>query len=332
MRVAIINDTRPTSHYGCLMVMKNLEVLLQQQGIEVVWTWPVSIDWRKHKSEILNKPQVDAVIVNGEGTIHHGPRRWQAQALAEFAEYAHDELKIPAFLINSTLYANNASLYEHLAFYDAIYVRDRASHNELNTFKIENIFVPDMTFAVSSNLESFQRKPICVVDSVMQKDVPFLKGFGKKHHADYCSMIVARPTNYSFWKRPRKYLLETIKWMMGERHRSLNPKAFESYLGQYQLVVTGRYHTVTMCLKNRVPFLALESNTPKISYLLKEVFGNTRRVISAKELNAVKLDDWNTYSNNEMEAIDTFLKRAECANFEMIQKIVVSIKNVSVQV
>jgi len=322
MRIAIINDTRSTNHYGCLMVMRNIEILLGSQGVDVVWTWPVGVDWRKRKSEIVNKPKVDAIIVNGEGTIHHGPRRWQAETLAEFAEFSKNTLKTPVFLINATLYANEKSLYDRLKFYNSIYVRDRMSHEELNNLNIENKFVPDMTFAVSSNLIPDQVKNICVVDSVMQTDLPFLRRFSKKHQADYCSMIVARPSNYSFLKKPRRFFLTSFKWLINERLRSLDPKDFERYLGHYKLVVTGRYHTVTMCLKNRIPFVALESNTPKISYLLNEVFGNTKRVVSVKDLDDINPEEWNEYSESEMIAINNFLKKAEDSNVEMIRKLV----------
>lgn len=321
MRIAIINDTRSTNHYGCLMVMRNLEILLKSQGAEVVWTWPVGVDWRKKIEQIVSKPKVDAIIVNGEGTIHHGPKRWQAEALAEFAKFSRSTLKVPVYLINATLYANENSLYDSLKFYNFIYVRDRVSHEELNKLKIKNKFVPDMTFSITSNLVPYQDKNICVVDSVMQTDVPFLKNFSKKYQADYCSMVVSRPGNYSFLKKPRRFFLTSFKWIIKERLRSLDPKEFERYLGHYKLVVTGRYHTVTMCLKNRIPFVALESNTPKISYLLNEVFGNTRRVLLVNDLEKIKLEQWNTYSEDELIAINGFLKKSEESNMEMIRNL-----------
>lgn len=319
--VAIINDTTPTNHYGCLMVMSNLRQLLHQEGVEVSWTWPVGKDWRKHKQVVLGFEKVDAIIVNGEGTIHHGPRRWQAQALVDFADFAHQELQVPVYLINATLFANEDALNQKLKEFDAIYVRDRASHEELNNIGIENSFVPDMTFALSSGLQHKHEKPLCVVDSVMQTDVPILKKFSKSYNADYCSMIVARPSNYSPWKKTRRFVLETWKWFFKERHRSLDPKEFEKYLGQYQLVVTGRYHTVTMCLKNRVPFIALESNTPKISFLLKEVFGDTSRVIAIEELANLDLAKLRHFSETEQQRMDKFLAKAIEDNQNMIRTI-----------
>ena len=94
IKVAIINDTRVTSHYGCMLVMENLLALLEKNDVEIVWTWDVSIDWRKYKSKIQNKPKVDAIIVNGEGTIHHSKDRKFAKALAEFAQFSKISLLI----------------------------------------------------------------------------------------------------------------------------------------------------------------------------------------------------------------------------------------------
>lgn len=322
IRVAIINDTRPTSHYGCLMVMKNLEALLTRFGAEVVWTWPVGVDWRKRKKHILNLPKVDAIIVNGEGTIHHAPRRWQAQALLEFASFAKGELKVPAYLINSTLYANNVSVLDNLKDYDRIYVRDRSSYDELSNQGVTCELVPDMTFAIDASIKYQPVKALCVVDSVMQSDLSTLKSFSKKNNADYCSMVVARPSNYSPWRKTRRFILETLKWFFKERGRTLNPEDFEKFLSQYQMIVTGRYHTVTMCLKNRIPFIALESNTPKISFLLKEVFGNSDRVISVKDLRNVNLNSWNSYTKYELRHIEAFINKAKDKNRKMIKEIV----------
>ncbi len=327
MRVAIVNDTRPTSHYGCLMVMKNLEILLQREGADILWTWPVGLDWRKHQAKIEAMPKVDAIIVNGEGTIHHGPKRWQAQALVEFADYAHQTLKVPAFLINATLFANDDALYNSLRQFDQVFVRDRASFDTLESYEIACTFVPDMTFAVSTDIEYKPQKPMCVIDSVMQTDVPFLKKMSQRYQADYRSMIVARPSNYSFWKRPRRFIMSCCKWAYTDRHFSLDPSSFEAYLAQYQFVITGRYHTVTMCLKNHIPFVALESNTPKIRFLLKEVFGSTRRMMDVHALNKINILEWQSFSDTEHAAIDVFLTNAKKANQQMIESIVCTVKD-----
>ncbi|MDR9500083.1 MAG: polysaccharide pyruvyl transferase family protein [Hydrogenovibrio sp.] len=327
MKVAIINDTRPTRHYGCLMVMTNLERLLQKHGVEVIWTWPVSQDWRKHKDKIEAMPEVDMILVNGEGTIHHAPRRWQAQALLEFAAFSHQTLKRPCYLINATLYANEDSCIAHLNDFDEIYVRDRASFETLTQQGVAARLVMDLTFAFEPSVP-YQPESgrICVVDSVMQTDVPWLKKFKKHWQCPYRSMVVARPDNYSFWKRPRKTIVETVKWFFRDRNRSLDPAEFETFLSGCELVVTGRYHTVTMCLKNKIPFVALESNTPKISFLLKEVFGHTDRVMPSKSLLTLNPQDWASFSKEEAMAMDRFLHQARVDNAAMVETLLAKTK------
>jgi hypothetical protein len=78
--IAIVNDTRITSHYGCMLVMENLLVLLVKNNVELTWNLDVSVDWRKHTNKILNKPKVvmdDAYcvlkgydLIDYEGLVH----------------------------------------------------------------------------------------------------------------------------------------------------------------------------------------------------------------------------------------------------------------------
>jgi hypothetical protein len=46
--ISIVNDTRITGHCGCMLVVENLLALLDKNNVEVIWTWDVSVDWRKH--------------------------------------------------------------------------------------------------------------------------------------------------------------------------------------------------------------------------------------------------------------------------------------------
>jgi hypothetical protein len=57
--------------------------------------------------------------------------------------------------------------------------------------------------------------------------------------------------------------------------------------------------------------VAVESNTPKISSLLSDVFGNTRRVVTVGEIEAAKLDQFAVWSAAEEEALERFLHYAE---------------------
>ena len=328
IKIAIINDTRITSHYGCMLVMENLLALLGKNNVEVVWTWPVSVDWRKHKKQIMKKPRVDAIIVNGEGTIHHSKDRKFAKALAEFAFFSNKILKTPSYLINSTLYENDAKEYESLSGYRAIYVRDKGSLQELESHKLVGKYVPDLTFAKNQRKypELLPTRGAVVIDSAIKQDNPLLKLFSEKNKVPFKSMIVARPGNAKFLRSPRPYTKNIIKYLKKDRKISRSPSAYISYLRNYGLVITGRYHTVSMCLKNKIPFVAIDSNTPKIRYLLSDALGQTDRNIKITGLDDLNISVGKEFSESEIGNMSIFLQAAEEMIDSMISNIVKDIK------
>lgn len=329
VKVAIINDTRVTSHYGCMLVMENLLTLLGKNDVEVVWTWAVSVDWRKHKKEIVNKPKVDAIIVNGEGTIHHSKERKFAKALAEFASFSNQTLKVPSYLINATLFKNDAQEYDKLKEYRAIYVRDKGSLQELNDYKLTGKYVPDLTFGKNDHKYSKLNpsKGAVIVDSAIKQDNPILKSFAEKYNVPFKSMIVARPKNAKFLRSPRPYVKNIIKYLSGDRRISTAPAIYINYLRDYSFVITGRYHTVSMCLKNNIPFIAIDSNTPKIRYLLQDALGETERNIQISGLKDLTSFEGKEFSQNELTSMNSFISTAEEMIDSMILSIVDDIKN-----
>ena len=48
--------------------------------------------------------------------------------------------------------------------------------------------------------------------------------------------------------------------------------------------MTGRYHTVCMCLKFQIPFLYITSNTNKIEMLLKDIGLKNSRLLPIDEM------------------------------------------------
>ena len=326
IRVAIINDTRPTHHYGCMLVMENLTRLLSEKEVEVVWTWPVGVDWRKHKRQIKKQAKVDAIIVNGEGTIHHSENRKHARALSEFASFAKTELDTPSYLVNATLHKNSAQAYENLKAYRLIYVRDKGSLEELRSYGLAGVYVPDLTFAKAGNYVYEPSKPACVIDTALKSEIPLLKQYCQKHGFDFRSMVVARPSNANFFRSPRPFVKNLFKWLMGDRNVSTQPSAFINYLAEPEMVITGRYHTVSMCLKNKIPFVAIESNTPKISFLLDDALKDCSRIIGFADLSHLDLETYRHYSQEELQHLQAFINRAESEIQHMMMTIIEDIE------
>lgn len=308
IKVALINDTRSHSHYGCSLVMDNLVQLLQQYGFSVEWSWPVHKDWRLHQQELLELPKVDMVIVNGEGTINNSHRKKYAQALIEFAEFSCEHISPYCYLINATLFNNAELSYQQLKTYRAIFVRDRASLKELREQGCDGRWVPDLTFyGAASTACNHVGNGVAVTDNTLRPMAKRLKGYAQEKGYQYITMSLAHPRNKSFWKSPRTFFKNTWNWWFWDRHRSPKPNAYIAQLKECRFVITGRFHTVTMCLKNRIPFVAIASNTPKIEHLLEDLFGKSDRVVSIEDIEKGEFPENPAFSQKELQQIDQFM-------------------------
>lgn len=326
VRIAIINDTSPSHHFGCLLVMQNLRYLLQQHNIEVLWSWPVSTDWRQQRKQFESLPEVDAFIINGEGTLHNNASRRFSQALVDFCQaYAPHK---PVYLLNATLHNNTADAYQTLSLCRKIFVRDRNSLTELQQHDVDGQYAPDLTFARRFATENGSTPTgVLVTDSAVKQDSAWLKALAESKHYNFRSMVVAHPANARFLRSPRPYVKNVIRWLISDRHLSLEPSDYIADMKRHAFVITGRYHTVTMCLKHQIPFVTLESNTPKVRALLNDVFSAGQRSVSRQQIEADDLDALRLFSVTEVQAMEDFSAMAEQRIQAMIAAVVEDIRS-----
>lgn len=124
MKVAILNDTRGF-HLGCELVNQNLVKLCLKHGLEPVGTYALN---RPREQKL---PQVDVIIVNGEGTFHHA-NGTQLDRAIEDCEGKR------AFLINTVF--DKPDFKKELNF-DLIATRESISAKECNA----DLVVPDLS-------------------------------------------------------------------------------------------------------------------------------------------------------------------------------------------
>lgn len=153
MKVTILNDTSGR-HFGCELVMQTYRDQLKRVGIEIIKTVPV-------KTKKIKIPKgTDLVIVNGEGSLHHGRHR-QLVTIAN---------RYPAVLLN-TVWQNNPD-YSALHKFKYISVRESFSLNSLPEGLSNVEVVPDVTFA-SHFFHTFKKltptKDIGITDNVVEK-------------------------------------------------------------------------------------------------------------------------------------------------------------------
>lgn len=310
--VAIFNDTRRTSHYGCEIVMETLIAQLRQRGIEPVFFWPMGQDWRGRDDVTAALRMVDAVVVNGEGSIHHSARRERAHYLTEIAEFARRAVGIPSFLVNSSLHELEDRIVDNLRHFDAIYLRESRSLAQLDGSGVAARVVPDLTLLTPRPVPRGARAGVLGTDSVKQDIAVRMKALCRDRRWHYSKLThAARPAAADYRFR-YEYLRRYGKWLhavlLGRNTR--NRRTFLDYLGTHRLVCTGRFHAVALALATHTPFLAIESNTPKISGLLEDVFGNASRVVPLGVMESLANPDAYAWSATEEAALATFLESA----------------------
>ena len=70
----ILNDTRGDSHFGCFRVMRLIEENLAGRGIRVLARSGVRNDWENDRPFLDAMAKSDLIVINGEGTLHHGAK------------------------------------------------------------------------------------------------------------------------------------------------------------------------------------------------------------------------------------------------------------------
>lgn len=306
-KIAIFNDTRADHHYGCQLVMKNLFDLLRSNDMDPVWFWPVGKDWYSEKGVIPKKGEIDAVIVNGEGSIHHSATRSRANWLASIGEFSCKELGVPAFLINATLEENTSELYEKLKFYKKIYVRESKSIKELNEYGLNGFVVPDLTMAFFGEGQA-NRNGLLFTDSVLPNVSNKFIEMASEFSGDYIKLHYQRKPVLKDLRNPFKYASCFAKWVVSEKNGMQDVDYFLNKLYGCEMLVTGRFHAVTLSLLTESPFVAVESNTGKIGALLDDVFNDRSRLLPFSDVDLdLEFLSIRSFSSDEIFQIRRYL-------------------------
>lgn len=127
MKAFIVNDTHKLGqHFGCELVMDTYQQQLDRVDIELVGT-------QTHREELCVPDNVDLVIVNGEGTVHHGNN----YHLVEIGK------QYPAVFLNAVWQDNPTEWATEMSHYKYVSVRESRSSKQLPQADV----VPDIIFS-----------------------------------------------------------------------------------------------------------------------------------------------------------------------------------------
>jgi len=152
-KVVILNDTSISGHFGGKLVMNALYRELGLRDVEVLQRVQVREPWEGYK-KIMDK--ADLIIVNGEGSIHHGSR----MELLEVAEY------YPSALINAVYQEVPSNKwvkdFKYIAVRESLSQEKVAEHGGIATV------VPDLLFTHNIPRPEIT-EDLCLVDSCVSR-------------------------------------------------------------------------------------------------------------------------------------------------------------------
>ena len=314
MKVVILNDTTADLHHGCARVMRLLGEGLARHGMTVIARSPVHHDWEGDAAIRAAIAQADLIVINGEGTLHHG--KPGAARLLRVTEAAGEA---PVALVNA-LYQDNppdwSRWLNRLAYAST---RDSRSADAIAAVTGQRpLVVPDLT--LSARIDERPRTVSVIFgDSVKAEVTADLAVRAKREMAPLIPSLSAL-------KRPkgRTALTRRLRnWYIARhsaRMQALRPTleicatedAYAARIAGARLHVTGRFHGVCYAMAAGTPFLAIGSNSWKTEALIADAGLAPWRVTDLTGLDALiaRGPAALAFTPEEQLALDAYLDHA----------------------
>ena len=306
-------------HFGCAKVMAAIENGLAAKGAAVIGRVDGKLDWRQDQTTLDLIKAADAVLINGEGSMHSGKKK--AGWLMDVATHPATAGKETS-LINTLYLDNPPEWFERLAAFDHIYARDSRSAEIMSKGIGRPVpYLGDLSMYEGIQTGSGKREEIILGDSVrnsVSRKLADLSNEMAKDHSVRCipmttSMREINP--YRPWLA-RKFRQVTVA-LRQKRLLQKYPKleylpsadAYIEALKSASLSVTGRFHATTLAIATKTPFVCIKSNTWKIEALLEDIGFSFNRMVDASELSVELIleQDW-SLTTDENQKIDIFFE------------------------
>ncbi|UWL60233.1 polysaccharide pyruvyl transferase family protein [Brucella pseudintermedia] len=258
MKIALFNDTAPFAHFGCQAVSDGHARMLGRAGHEVTerffldW-WPgipdtkspESVDFLLNDDEFRRRIEpVDAVVVNGEGTIHHGAGLHLLAVLG-----AAQRLRKKTLLVNA--------VYEETEYYEDVI-------NKLDDFTVRDI--RSLNFAQSRGLKA----RLLLDSSFAAHDVPdSLADISKKAVVSDWHTSRSGDVGDTLKQYMRNYAATSFFLPFERADAAICWHRIVATLKHAAVFLSARHHGICFAVKAGVPFVGLPSNTSKVEGFLE---------------------------------------------------------------
>ena len=260
MKVMLLNDTGIVPHIGCQAVSDAHVRMLAAHGHVVKYRYFVgqlnefytgnpqkSINKVFSNNDLMQKiSDVDAVIVNGEGTIHHGAGLHYLAILA-----AAQELGKKTLIVNA-VFQESYGFEPVLRKLDDFCVRDIFSSEFASKKNISNRVVLDSF--IEAKFDSFKKPFIDLSEKVVVTDWHP----DRERNVGYTLRRYLKENKKQCFYFPLQHGIQSYLWREAPRT-----------LGACKLIITGRHHGVYLSAIAKKSFIALPSNTYKVEGLIR---------------------------------------------------------------
>lgn len=322
-RVVLMNHTNMLGHhFGCARVMRLIEDGLTSRGCVIAGRLDGKLDWQNDRDALDLLAQCDAIVINGEGTLHHG--RKKATWLMEVASHPVTKDKELA-LVNALYQDNPDSWIPLIRGFRHLYARDGRSAVQMAAHVGHAVaHFGDLSTSAGAMPQLPHRDGILVSDSVRNSVALRLARLATDLSARTSTTLVPltvslREENpYKPWlpRKLRRWTVALRQYLLQRRFPLLtyveSEEAFLSKLRQSRLCVTGRFHGVCLNLVTGTPFITVSSNSWKIEALFEDAGLERRRLVAPEDLSTdlVLNSDW-SFTETEQASIAAFLDRSQ---------------------
>jgi hypothetical protein len=313
LTAVILNDTRGDNHFGCFRVMRLIEENLARRNIRVLARSLVRNDWEKDRKFLSAMSRSDLILINGEGTLHHGAP--QGERLLKVVDHPARGTK-PVALINALYQENPAEWRRYLDKMTVISLRDSWSAESVRQQVQREVgFVPDLSLS-EGFVEARQpadRNLLLIGDSVSRETTKALFEIAaSRSDARLLPIMKTIKSSKPAFPPPLRLLREgyirahaaAFGLKQGNVLFNRSETGFIDDLLRGYLHVTGRFHSACFCLFTRTPFLAVDSNSWKIEALLNDFGLPKDRLVGAGALGQIEFNQRTApFSSSEVVAI-----------------------------
>ncbi|MFS8184318.1 polysaccharide pyruvyl transferase family protein [Pseudovibrio denitrificans] len=317
-KYVLMNDTFDTWHHGCRAVSRVIRKEMEHRGFSLSATSRVGASWWEDSVFVEHAKQADLILINGEGTFHSGSS--EAEKCMRIFQEKTSSNRIA--LINSIWQDNPTSWVDIISNASYISLRDTNSQKKLTEHGVQAHYCPDLSLISSKPISTLNPRSGVAWGDALKRNVTrdLYRGFRSSRGENYFASV--RPTHRSpLTSYPLKDLRYSLTCWWKNYSCFNDEEELARFLAQRNLYITGRFHGACLALCAGTPFVAVASNTKKITFLLNDMGLNPARVFTdTKHLLTASPEQW-CWSLDEQESLKENLENARSRATKMFDEI-----------